>query len=145
MPETKEFIKNFDGWNKYVKILEKKPDKLFDKNTKRHLFHAREIWYCSVGINIRTELSGYNTDFERPILITKKMGRKFICYPLTSKKPSNELFYYDLSYSNQEDRVESYVLINNPLTLDVARLQRRVKNLSRKKFAQIIEKGKSFI
>ena len=87
--EKSLFIKDFDSWNEYAKLLELKPDKIFDKKKKIHLFHTREIWYCSIGINIRTELSGHNSDFERPVLIIKKSGRKFICYPLTSKKPNN--------------------------------------------------------
>jgi len=143
--QEKPYTKNFDGWNKYAKNLEIKPDAIFDKKKKIHLFHAREIWYCSIGINIRTELSGHNTDFERPVLILKKIGRKFICYPLTSKKPKNDIFYYDISHNSQHGRVESYVLINNPLTLDVARLQRRIRILKSRKFQKILQKGQNFI
>lgn len=141
----KGFIKNFDGWNKYAKSLETKPDAIFNEIQQKHLFHTREIWYCSIGINIRTELSGHNKDFERPVLIIKKSGRKFICYPLTSKKPKNKLFYYDISQNGKDGRIESYILINNPLTLDVARLQRRIRILKPRKFKSILEMGKNFI
>jgi len=139
------FIKNFDGWNKYKKQLEIKKSPLFDKKTRKFLFHQREIWHCSIGVNIGTEICGKNDHFERPVLIIRKSGRHFVALPLTSEKPNNPAFYYDISYENKDKFiVESYILLN-PLSLDVLRLQRKIKILSSHKFQETLEKLNSFL
>ena len=137
------FIKDFDSWNDYQKKLELRTSHLYDSNTKKYLFRQREIWYCSVGVNIGSEICGKNKDFERPVLILKKSGRHFVGLPLTSQKPNNPSFFYDISYKDKERLVESYVLIN-PLSFDVLRLQRKIRVLSHYKFEEIVEKTKQF-
>ena len=48
--------KDFDNWNK-----EKK--KINYKNTNR-FYHAREIWWCSLGVNVGFEQDGTNADYQ---------------------------------------------------------------------------------
>lgn len=127
---TPTFIKNFDSWNEYQKQLETKQSPLFDTKTKKFLFHQREIWYASVGVNIGTEICGKNEHFERPVLVIRKSGRHFVGLLLTSEKPNNPAFYYDISYQNKDKFiVESYILLN-PLSLDILQLRRKIKILS---------------
>lgn len=37
------------------------------------LFYEREIWWCSLGVNIGFEQDGTNDLFERPVLVIKKI------------------------------------------------------------------------
>jgi len=139
------FIKNFDGWNEYKKQLEIKQSRLFDKQRKNYRFRAGEIWYCSIGVNIGTEICGKNDYFERPVLVIRKSGRHFIALPLTSEKPNNSAFYYDISYTFDLQKVESYVLTTNPKSYDVLRLSRKIRRLNDEQFTQIKQKLNTYL
>ncbi len=70
-------IKNFDKWNKNKKII---------NNSKTYpLYNQREIWWCSLGVNIGYEHDGDKVEYQRPVLILKGLS-KYTCFivPLTS-------------------------------------------------------------
>lgn len=124
------FIKDFDGWNEYKKNLNKQTPHVYNSKLRTYVYGIREIWFCSIGVNVGSEICGKNADYERPVLIMRKYGEKFVCLPLTSKKPKNKKIYEELTHTfNDGTKLISYVLIGQPLTLDVRRLQRRVKKL----------------
>ncbi len=147
MSKNNTLIKDFDGWNTLAKQLENVKSPLFNEKLKKYLFHPREIWFCSIGTNIGSEICGKNTEYERPVLIIKKSGRGFVCLPLTSKKPKNPDFYFDISYTDpvNNDFIESYVLITNFVTYDVNRLQRRIRKLNNFEFNHILKKAKDYL
>ena len=63
------YHKDFDSWNTEKKQLEEfGPDVL--------IFHEREIWWCSIGVNLGDEQDGKNELFERPVLVVRKFNRK---------------------------------------------------------------------
>lgn len=73
--------KPFDQWNALKKRL----------NAKAHsstvYYYEREIWWCSIGINIGVETDGKNATFERPVLILKKFNKDmFWAVPMTMKE-----------------------------------------------------------
>ena len=80
----KQYIKEFDRWNEKKKHAN-------NKENDRNLFiHEREVWWCSLGVNIGVEIDGKNNDFERPVLLIKKFnGMMFWGIPLTSKTKEN--------------------------------------------------------
>ncbi len=103
-------LKDHDRWNEYKKAL--------DSKTRLVNFHEREIWWCSVGINIGSEQDSYADDFARPVLIVKKFTNTiFWALPLTStiKKEDNRVtFQFD---GNKND-----ALILHMRALDCRRL-----------------------
>lgn len=135
MNKKNNLIKDFDGWNEFKKKLEKLESPLFDSKTGRYTFKEGQIWFCSIGVNLGNEICGKNKDYERPVLIIKKNKRYYTCLPLTSQKPSNMDFYHDISYQyfdknkNSVINISSFVILSNPLSLDVVRLSRKVKRL----------------
>jgi mRNA interferase MazF len=141
MIKNDSLVKDFDGWNELAKKLENTNSPIYHKKLKKYLFHPREIWFCSIGTNIGVEICGKNKEFERPVLVLKKSGRQFICLPLTSRKPSNNAFYIDISYMNPLtlEQVSSYVIITSPLTCDVNRLQRKVRKISPQYYDAVME------
>jgi mRNA-degrading endonuclease toxin of MazEF toxin-antitoxin module len=147
MNNNEPLVKNFDKWNELAKVLNNLETPLYNKKLKKYFFHPREIWFCSVGVNIGVEICGKNKDFERPILIIKKSGRRFVCLPLTSQKPNNPDFYFDISYTdpNTKKLVESYIFTTNFITLDVNRLQRRIRKLNTYEFNDILKKAKDYL
>ena len=68
-------MKDFDRWNTGKK-------KIHDEGTQK-LFHEREIWWASFGINIGREQDGRGDNFERPIVVLKTLSPDtFMCLPL---------------------------------------------------------------
>ncbi len=74
--------KDFDKWNSIKKQLDQaKPE-----------FHIKErqIWWCSLGINIGSEQNEKNENFERPVLVLKVISSEIILIiPFTSKLHEN--------------------------------------------------------
>jgi hypothetical protein len=65
---SKEMFKDFDEWNEEKKNFEKySPESL--------IFHEREIWWCSLGVNLGDEQDGKNNLFERPVLVVRKTSQ----------------------------------------------------------------------
>ncbi|HTK33615.1 MAG TPA: type II toxin-antitoxin system PemK/MazF family toxin [Candidatus Paceibacterota bacterium] len=70
--------KDFDTWNEYKKTI--------DSNGPLTHFNEREIWWCSIGVNIGSEQDSYSKDFGRPVIVFKKFTEKiFLGVPLTTK------------------------------------------------------------
>ena len=70
--------KNFDYWNSLKK-------KLHNKVKYQHP-KEKEIWWCSVGLNIGSEVFGKGVFLSRPVLvINAESSESFIGIPLTSK------------------------------------------------------------
>jgi mRNA interferase MazF len=79
-----EYTKEFDRWN------EKKKEADQCLLRKNFYIHAREVWWCSIGVNVGSEIDGKNENFERPILIAKVFSRDgFLGIPLTSKEKNH--------------------------------------------------------
>ncbi len=120
--------KNFDNWNNQKKDLELKNNQL--------LFKTGDIWWCSVGLNIRDESCGKGPTFRRPVLILKKLSRNaFIGIPLSTQVKEGTWFC-DISILSKTQ----YVLLYQIRMFSSVRLQRRLTTLEDKDFARVKEK-----
>ncbi|MCX6713218.1 MAG: type II toxin-antitoxin system PemK/MazF family toxin [Candidatus Vogelbacteria bacterium] len=126
--------KDFDGWNEEKKKLEKiEPDTL--------PFHEREIWWCSIGINLGDEQDGKNELFERPVLILKKFNNKIAwVLPMTTRQKRG-IYYYQLEH---EGRIFSVILSQLRL-LSIKRFRRYIRKISPHQFSLIQNKLADFI
>jgi len=59
------------GWKKIYKMARFKNQ--ITKNRQNSLFYEREIWFCSVGMNLGHEEDGKQDQFLRPIIILKNL------------------------------------------------------------------------
>lgn len=93
---SEKYIKDFDGWNKKKKGL--------DNDYRGRFFGEKEVWLCSVGVNVGSEQDGKGDMFIRPVYILKKINRKtFLGIPMTSKlkQDANHVcFYFDYNISS---------------------------------------------
>ncbi|KKU59485.1 MAG: Toxin-antitoxin protein [Parcubacteria group bacterium GW2011_GWA2_47_12] len=106
--------KDFDGWNS-----EKK--RRHNEGTQR-LFHEREIWWCAFGINIGREQDGRMDNFERPIVILKKLSPDTLCVLPLSTKKKLEKFQAEIIHQN----VYGFALLDQIRVLDSKRLLRKI-------------------
>lgn len=103
-------MKDFDKWHHLKKRL--------DRHESLPTFAEREIWWCSIGVNIGFEMFGKSQVFTRPVLIVRKFGGyTFLGVPLTSKsKPG----YYRYPYAL--DGQYGDILFDQIRTYDARRL-----------------------
>ncbi len=127
---AREYIKEFDQWNKKKKQAD-------GKEIDRNLFlHEREVWWCSVGVNVGVEIDGKNNDFERPVLLIKKFnGLMFWGIPLTSKAKENP---YILRVVHS--RGVSYANLSQLRLLSSKRILRKVGVISEKSFLEVLNR-----
>jgi mRNA interferase MazF len=126
--------KDFDQWNKEKKNLE----------TIGHdslPFHEREIWWCSIGINLGDEQDGKNELFERPVLVVKKFNNRVAWVLPMSTKEKEGIYYHNLEY---EGKIFAVILSQIRL-LSVKRFRRFIRKISPNQFLAIKRKLKDFL
>src|SRR6185369_9821330 len=85
--------KDFDVWNEEKKKISAKAGNDF-------MFCEREIWWCSIGLNIGDEEDGKNEFFERPVLVVRKFNKDIAwVVPMTTVVKNNQ-FHHIVSYDN---------------------------------------------
>ncbi|MFH0853916.1 MAG: type II toxin-antitoxin system PemK/MazF family toxin [bacterium] len=103
------------------------------KSNKCIYFRIREIWWCSVGLNIGCEQDGKNDQFERPILVLKKFNNDMLwVLPLTTVIKTGQ-YYYSFEYNNN-----AYSVILSQLrVISSKRLLRRIRKIGQRDFEEI--------
>lgn len=113
--------------------------KLWDKESKT-FFKQREIWWCSVGLNLGEEIFGKGDKFTRPVLIFKKFTHNsFMALPLTSKEKFGT-WYIEIIHAGKK----SWVILNQARILDKKRLTNRIGTLDDADYAQVKKKFLKF-
>ncbi len=122
-------MKDFNAWCNEKKSLE--------QTERRPLsFHEREIWWCSIGLNIGDEQDGKNDLFERPILILKKFNNKIAwVVPMTTKEKSG-VYYHSLEH----DGKTFSVILSQMRLISAKRFRRFVRKISPHQYALIQDK-----
>ncbi|MDB5265939.1 MAG: hypothetical protein JWM39_652 [Parcubacteria group bacterium] len=121
MPETKDF----DTWNESKKLL--------DTQAGTRFTHAREVWWCSLGVNIGAEIDGKNENFERPVVIMKVYNRDMVLVlPLTSKKNDNR-FHCSIRVG---DRI-SWAKLTQIQVISTKRLLRKIDMVNETDFKKL--------
>jgi len=120
--------KDYDEWNEKKKLIQAEPFQKF--------VHEREIWWCSIGLNVDDEEDGKNEQFERPVLIIKKFNRHIVlAVPLTTRFKDNK--YY---FNFEHDGVQFAAILSQLRLLSTKRFSRRVRRINANLFNEIKEK-----
>ncbi len=127
------YVKNFDGWHLLKKQL--------NEDNKIPTIKQREIWWCSIGVNIGVEQDGKNKLYERPVLVVRKFNhRHFMGIPLTTQLknfPHRHTVFYNSKKSG--DVKEGQALLSQMRSYDASRLTRHVAKLGTKQFNELIK------
>lgn len=122
--------KDYDAWNEIKKLIQAQDFQKF--------VHEREIWWCSIGLNIDDEEDGKNEQLERPVLIIKKFNRHVVlAVPLTTK-PKNNKYYFNFEH----DGVNFAVIMSQIRLLSTKRFTRRIRRINQSLFDEIKSKIK---
>ena len=121
--------KDFDAWNGLKKGLH------HDRVCERR-FHDREIWWCSIGVNVGTETDGKHDHFLRPVLILKRYNDDMALVAPLTRSCKIGRFYHILSVASVRD---SRVVLSQLRTISSKRLRVRMARVPEKEFQQIQE------
>ena len=125
--------KDFDKWNNLKKIIH--------NNEKNIFFHEREIWVCSIGLNVGYEQDGKNDEFIRPVIILSKFNNDIFCgVPLTSKE-KNFPFYFSFKF---KDGI-STAIVSQLKTFDKRRLVRKLGMIAEPDFIKLKNRIKEIV
>ena len=127
-------MKDFDNWNEKKKNIEEL--EIVDFYPK-----GREIWWCSLGVNLGVEADGKEENFRRPVLILKAFNKEMSwILPLTSSNRENP-FYHELVWGGQK----SWLILSQIRTVSNKRLERKVGFAELEDFNKVKEKIISLI
>ena len=129
---TEKYIKDFDGWHQAKKKIV--------AACKVPTIRQREIWWCSIGVNIGVEQDGKGGLYERPVLVVRKFNnRSFLGIPLTSQLKNFPL-RHTILYKNKgrHDLREGQALLAQIRSYDAMRLTRYVSKLGTKQFNDLM-------
>ena len=134
--------KNFDEWNSLKKII--------DVNKREVFGYPREVWWCSLGINIGVEIDGKNENFERPVIIIKVYNKEtMLVLPTTSKEKKDE-FHIPIEIDAQNLETKEfykkivYVKLTQSRVISNKRLLRKVDVINEEDFKKIKNAFKNF-
>jgi len=117
--------KDFDNWNSIKKQLE--------QDHKAPTFQEREIWWCSIGVNLGHEENGKNQDYSRPVLVIRKFNDHiFLGVPLTTQIKEKH-YYHRIHFKEREQ----CVMLSQIRLLGSARLTDKMGKLSGQQFEMI--------
>lgn len=122
------YKKDFDTWNSLKKNIQSSHSEI--------VCNEREVWWCSLGLNIGHEQDGKNEMFERPMLIIRKFNNmSCICVPLTTSSKKKTFFIRIPSFGQNISAIISQVKL-----VSTKRFLRKIGNpVGRKDFRKVKE------
>ena len=125
--------KDFDSWNEEKKKV--------NNEGVQKLFHEREIWWVSFGINIGREQDGRGDNFERPVVILRTLSPDtFICLPLSTKK---RLDVFQSPVTSED--ICGFALLDQIRVIDSKRLLRKIGTMKSNEFILLKEKMRKLL
>jgi len=118
-------MKNYNQWNNVKQSL--------DKRENRPTIKEREIWWCSIGLNIGYEIYGKDQDFVRPVLIIKKFSEtSFLGVPMTTSQKKG---YYRYGYRVKDK--DGFLVFDQLRNFDAKRLMDKIITVPEADFEKI--------
>ena len=99
-------------------------------------FKQREIWWCSVGVNLGEESFGKGSLFTRPVLVFRKFTtNSFLGLPITGQEKQGS-WYAEIGMHGKK----SWVMLNQARIFDRKRLVDRIGTLDDQEFNFVKER-----
>ncbi len=127
--------KDYTNWHKAKSQIHNTSD-------SRPFFHEREIWWCSLGMNVGFEQDGGGRDFLRPIVIFRKFNNEiFWAIPLTHTQKRGK-YYFEFIF---DDNNSSVAILSQIRLVDARRLSHKMGDLPEENFKDLIKKFKELL
>ena len=124
------YHKDYKNWNILKKIL--------DEIDIIVPFNEKEIWWCSLGLNIGIEIDGKGDNLERPVIIIKKLNREHAwVVPITCSGSKDYRYYVPVLHESLNPN--SLVAVTQMQTISSRRLMTRIGIISSAQFMEIVK------
>jgi len=118
--------KNFNEWNKKKQKLHQ--DEL------NPFYKEREVWWCSLGVNVGFEQDGTGENFDRPVVIVRGFNKNtFLAVALTGVKKKGKYYFY-LGKIGGKD---STAILSQIRLIDTKRLIKKVETVNEEIFKNL--------
>ena len=125
--------KDFDRWNDRKKEV--------DRSTFADFVNEREVWWCTLGVNVGSEQNGSPDLFERPVLVVRKFNKDTILVvPLTSS-PRRTQYHIAVRHEG----IEFAAVISQVRLISTKRLARKIYQMDRAIFAEIVTRMRAML
>jgi mRNA-degrading endonuclease toxin of MazEF toxin-antitoxin module len=122
--------KPFMDWHKKKTII--------NDEGEPKLYHQRDIWWCSLGVNVGFEQDGTGKAYERPVLILRGFSKNVcLIIPLTSKEKKTNKYYVPVGVV---DGRPASAIVSQVRLIDTKRLINKVGVLDHNRF-EVIRKA----
>lgn len=96
--------------------------------------HPREIWWCSLGVNVGFEQDGVGNNFERPVIVMQTFGKDtFFGAALTSRAKEGK-YYFPIGVVGGKD---ASVILSQVRFIDAKRLINKIVTLDEENFEKL--------
>lgn len=128
-----EYIKEFDKWNEKKKQTESRVA------GKTFYVSVREVWWCSLGVNVGSEMDGKNENFERPMLVVRVFSEDgFLGVPLTSREKRHQY-----AVAVHHEKGISFANTSQLRLLSKKRMLRKIGMVDENNFRKVLDRLKS--
>ena len=133
--EKKKIKKDYQKWHCQKTAID-------HSSASRVFYHEREMWWCTLGVNIGFEQDGSGEEYRRPVLILRGLSKE-TCFvvPLTTATSDHML----RPSVGPVDGKQARVLLSQIRVIDVRRLVRKIGYLEQGIFEQIRKKAKDIL
>jgi mRNA-degrading endonuclease toxin of MazEF toxin-antitoxin module len=118
--------KDFERWNRSKKDIHAAADRPF--------CHAREIWWCAVGVNVGNELDGTGKHHDRPVLIIRSFNVQTFFGIALVGHPRTGRYYFPLGLIGDREAVAN---LSQVRLFDSKRLFRKIGMLDEHTFRHL--------
>jgi mRNA-degrading endonuclease toxin of MazEF toxin-antitoxin module len=126
--------KDFDGWNEAKKRT--------DTRRGAPYYHEREVWWCTLGVNVGSEENGSGEEYRRPALILKGLSvETCLVVPLTTSAKVHPLRVAVGLIGGKQARA----ILSQMRVIDTRRLVRKIEYLDVDTFEQIRKAAKGML
>jgi mRNA-degrading endonuclease toxin of MazEF toxin-antitoxin module len=126
--------KDFDGWNE--------TNKRTDSRRGAPYYHEREVWWCTLGVNVGSEENGSGEEYRRPALILKGLSiETCLIVPLTTSAKDHPLRVAVGLIGGKQARA----ILSQMRVIDTKRLVRKIEYLNIDTFERIRKAAKGML
>jgi mRNA-degrading endonuclease toxin of MazEF toxin-antitoxin module len=119
-------MKDFDKWGRKKKEIHAAADRPF--------YHAREIWWCAVGVNIGNEIDGTGKHHDRPVIVIRPFNAETFLGVALTGHPRTGKYYFPLGVVADREAVAN---LSQVRLFDSKRLIRKIGMLDERTFRQL--------
>jgi mRNA interferase MazF len=125
--------KDFTGWHALKQSTH--------DGARRPTFKEREVWWCSVGVNIGHEIDGKHERFLRPVLVIRKFNRQIFWGVAMSTKLKDNQYYFPIEFKGRQE----CIVLSHLRLYDAKRLNNLMGTLPKDQFDIVKEALKAIL